>query len=414
MRRSWLRPGFTLVELLVVITIIGILIALLLPAVQAAREAARRGQCTNNLKQLGIGLHTYHNANKCFVSLGQGGSDDRVPADGGIYLSATAPCNSGNPPADSCGAASGLVALMPFMDQQGLYDQYRSRQNGVSGWDNTLSYPPWGPAPWWGSSFPPTFAQPPMLLCPSDNPRQNAGTDYANQGKSNYCFCVGDTDLTPGGDGGNDWYQGQNGWGYCRGIFGAYTFTSITDISDGTSNTIAMSELTTPKASNGAINTTPPPAPNTISIHGYYAVDPAMGWGNPGANCMKYAGSGKKINSAAGSITYGTIRGVDWAWGRLSTLGFTTSLPPNSVSCSSNGSEWGSVQSMPPDSYHPGGVNGLMADGSVHFFSDSIDTGNLFTNANVWTNGTPSVYGVWGSLGSKAGGEVVQSDSLSN
>ena len=102
MKRYFRLKGFTLVELLVVIAIIGILIALLLPAVQAAREAARRSQCTNNIKQLGLGLQNYHDVNKSFPAL-QWQAMSNTAGGSGVYL-------------------SGKVGLLPFIEQAPLYN----------------------------------------------------------------------------------------------------------------------------------------------------------------------------------------------------------------------------------------------------------------------------------------------------
>ena len=142
------RRAFTLVELLVVIAIIGILIALLLPAVQAAREAARRSQCTNHLKQLGLALHNYHATYQKFVSRSQGTMNTGCGAAGG---------ETGNRH-----WLSGVVSLLPYMEQQALYDQWMAPQ---------APYASGGPAmnPGCFSGFLPSRVQVTTLLCPSDS-----------------------------------------------------------------------------------------------------------------------------------------------------------------------------------------------------------------------------------------------------
>lgn len=99
--------------------------------------------------------------------------------------------------------------------------------------------------------------------------------------------------------------------------------------------------------------------------------------------------------------------GCRWTDGQPDWVAFNTILPPNGPSCNQGTNSSGDSYHMviPPSSLHPGGVNGLMADGSVHFFSETIDTGNLGTTAPLSTSSEPSPYGVWGRLGSKAGGE---------
>src|SRR3989304_6126583 len=127
--------GFTLVELLVVIAIIGILIALLLPAVQAAREAARRSQCTNNLKQIGLALHNYHSAANCFP-FRQGGS--------GFHL---APSWGTDGAANNQGRLSGMGLLLPYMEQTALFQQITSRTT-----IGTRTSYSWGWEPWSGTN----------------------------------------------------------------------------------------------------------------------------------------------------------------------------------------------------------------------------------------------------------------------
>jgi len=361
MLRFMLRRAFTLVELLVVIAIIGILIALLLPAVQAAREAARRSQCANNLKQAGLALHNYHDTHRCFPSQGQG-------------------TETGNQATSTRRGLSALVMMLPYMEQGALYDQFSSPQASPA-------YPAWGPVPWYGWNFRPHNNQVATMLCPSDGAsqlRDLGGTPYWWQGDTNYNFCLGDTVNT-------DW----RGRSRVRGIFGADTFYAIRDIKDGTSNTIAMSEQVRCKIILGT-------GSSAAEIHGHYVENAGDGSlrVNP-ATCLAYKGPANTILPSAPGI--GDLRGVHWAWAAVVSTGFNTVLPPNSIGCKGTSSEWGADHLMPPDSFHPGGVNSIFADGSQHFISETIDTGIL--SAPEVTAG-PSPYGVWGAIGSKFGGET--------
>ena len=142
MGRSRYGRGFTLVELLVVIAIIGILIALLLPAVQAAREAARRSQCVNNVKQIGLSLQNYHDKNGAFISF--------------QYQ-----------PNNPNSRMSGIVGLLPYMDQQPIYDQIASNSGTTLSAAGTNTYIAWGPTPWTNDYLP--YRQViSACLCPSD------------------------------------------------------------------------------------------------------------------------------------------------------------------------------------------------------------------------------------------------------
>ncbi|MGQ9915674.1 MAG: DUF1559 family PulG-like putative transporter, partial [Thermogutta sp.] len=169
------------------------------------------------------------------------------------------------------------------------------------------------------------------------------------------------------------------------------SFIGMSGITDGTSNTLAVSEV--------VVST----RKDVREIHGSYVENAGDGTvrANPGM-CLQWKGPNNTITAAAPQI--GELRGVHYGWGAAVVTGFNTVLPPNSIGCKGASSEWGEDHVMPPDSYHPGGVNAALADGSVRFISDTINTGNL---AAPEVSGGPSRYGVWGALGTRMGGETV-------
>jgi prepilin-type N-terminal cleavage/methylation domain-containing protein len=215
------RRAFTLVELLVVIAIIGILIALLLPAVQAAREAARRSQCTNNMKQLGLALMNYHNALKRFPM--------------GVNVGAFDATNSHGPAAIGWGEF-----ILPYTEETALADGYK----GIAGY----SLYDWeGKAPDLSKSYLAVF-QCPSDIMPTINTFYNGGKDPYS--KSNYVGIAGKY----GGDDGVNKSDATKGvtWSSPEksppvmannaGVFGANSMTRIKDVTDGTSKTFALGE----------------------------------------------------------------------------------------------------------------------------------------------------------------------------
>ncbi len=353
-RQSQLR-GFTLVELLVVIAIIGILIALLLPAVQAAREAARRSQCVNNLKQLGVAFHNYHDVHNA-LAMRNGGTQI-----GGQTLSNT-------------GRLNALVPLLPFLEQQPMYEKIKA---------GDATYPPWGPTAEW--NWAPWNFSPVVLHCPSDaGPRNGTWTD--RRPFNNYALSIGDQAT-----GAND--------NSSRGIFPSRRNTRFRDITDGLSNTIMMSERLKESESD----------PVTISANQYRHVIGmklnVSGIGTTPNVCLLET-NGKYFTAGTHKRRFGVI----WTDGQAERSCFNTVLPPNAPTCGEGANQYADTTTLviPPASEHPGGVNGLMADGSVHFFSETIDTGNLGTASPSSSSSGESPYGVWGRLGSKAGGEPVQ------
>lgn len=199
--------GFTLIELLVVIAIIAVLIALLLPAVQQAREAARRTQCRNNNKQLGLAFHNYHDMNLSFptgVHNSYGGADPSFPyAAQGLGMS----------------GSSWFQFIMPFVEQPGIYRGYGPffQQANLPGGKDVYR------APSRYQVF--AFAQ-----CPSDP----SGPSESHDGfQGNYVMCVGSTNFRNGAP--------DHGF-RLNGMFYGLSFTRLRDVRDGTSSTIMGSE----------------------------------------------------------------------------------------------------------------------------------------------------------------------------
>lgn len=355
------ESGFTLVELLVVIAIIGILIALLLPAVQAAREAARRSQCSNNLKQLILALHTYHDSYNRFPARQAG--TGTIPS-GGLRL-----------------RMSAYVALAPYYEQKQLYDQ--CIQANDAPWNNTA---------WWNAIIP-------TLLCPSD---KGQNPPYGSRrGMYSYGFCGGDSyisSVVQPTERQDQALADQRLPMLNRGIFGRLDFTPMAAIVDGTSNTIAMAERSRPSNNRD---------------RGMVVVDASA---DPTTyvplTCRAYW-MGTMYGPAAVPFSQDTSPGYRWGDGAAFFHAVTTILPPNTSVCLIGDPNWASGGGhygpgvWTPTSDHPGGVNVGMADGSVRFITETIDTGNLSVVAPSPSAGGASPYGVWGALGTKAGGEAI-------
>jgi prepilin-type N-terminal cleavage/methylation domain-containing protein/prepilin-type processing-associated H-X9-DG protein len=370
------RRGFTLIELLVVIAIIAVLIALLLPAVQAAREAARRIQCTNNLKQLGLALHNYISATGA------------VPP--GIDNTVTYPGTA--PPYDLAQwtAWSAQALLLPYVEQAPLYNAANFNWNccyasGQGDATNSTVY----------------LTRIASFLCPSD---ALAGTQNINS----YCGSEGASTVN---------YPST---GATTGIFQVYnsnyscSSVTLAAITDGTSNTIAFGEGLVGDYSktdtyrgngmSGAID-----SPGIVSGTGANPLAGNNAETNPAAvlaalqTCNTFWST---LTSCGASCDYAGIKqytGQVWALGERGQTLFNTVVPPNSklypwrscrmsgtacLSCAMDGTTFVNASSN-----HPGGCNFAFSDGSVRFIKDSI---NMLT---------------YESLGTRAGGEVVSSDS---
>ncbi len=358
------RKAFTLIELLVVIAIIGVLIALLLPAVQAAREAARRAQCTNNLKQLGLGMLNYESANGAFPPSGC------YRFGGGQFL-------YGN-------QFSPSARILPFLEQTSLY--------------NAANY-------YWEYSSPANITimqtRVSSLNCPSEVNVIEA-TDPGGDGTywpTNYAWCMGDWYIWGGIPGSSNSWANQT-----RSMFSINLSRRIAQVVDGTSNTIFASEAKAycPQLRHCANNSRSPSGMTPMSFPKTTQAGVALIQSNAGGCSQQIVGHWRWID---GGVYYG---------------GFTTALPPNthagvlasSVSPSKNPAglptggmldfDWLSTDendggptfgAITARSYHSGGVNTLFVDGSVHFIKDSINN-----------------Y-MWQALGSVNGGEVVSANS---
>lgn len=316
------RRGFTLVELLVVITIIGILIALLLPAVQAAREAARRMNCQNNLKQMGLALQNYVAALGAFPSLGT------------------------SQPQTSF---SVHAKILPYVEQQGLNNLIDFEQPLMLGGGGSAVVNP----------IQATAAQAviPMFLCPSDGMKSQFSSFLSfnppggTSGGTNYVACSGS---------GRDTYYDT-----CfpsDGMFWRNSAVRFADIRDGTSHTMVLSESLLGTDSDTHGPTPEDPKRQMASMCSKFSLNsngPGLaGVVNPDLQAI-----------VAGATYWRGCRGATWIWGREQANTFSAYMPPNTPvpDMAAKGIGFFAARSN-----HPGGVNATFADGSVRFISDTI------------------------------------------
>jgi prepilin-type N-terminal cleavage/methylation domain-containing protein/prepilin-type processing-associated H-X9-DG protein len=311
------KKAFTLIELLVVIAIIAVLVGLLLPAVQSAREAARRAQCMNNLKQLGLAMHGYHDAISRFPSAL-------------TYI-------AGSPDVPT-GIGSPLAAILPYLEQKNVQDLLDPNQ------------------PWIYVSSTVATMSLSMFLCPSDT------------GPSPYHYAFFDSwGLPVGSTFGSDSYglsKGLNdamcmsaGYGPApvtneSGMFGFNSFRKITQVTDGTSNTFLLGEAAGGFPICDGVGCTTP-YPNGLSVH-FWLVG---GHSQPGWVAEGFVYSGNECSTVE----------------RLNKMPVTDSVHAvlDTFNCTPS-YRGGPHHSTNFRSFHPGGANFLFVDGSVHWVKDTI------------------------------------------
>ncbi|MDR1963290.1 MAG: DUF1559 domain-containing protein [Planctomycetaceae bacterium] len=404
--------GFTLVELLVVIAIIGVLIALLLPAVQAAREAARRMQCTNNQKQLALSCHNFHDIYQHFP--------------GGTFAKLYEPLltTDGQPTSANTyrHRFSWICQVLPFFEQSALGGLVSDNiRHGLPNASATAVRNPWtsgivlnGTANTllFGTKID-------TILCPSDGNRDKVppivtwtttggllGGEYCQP--TSYRGCIGDNRIPLGGTVTTALPPGAVTF---RGIFTRqdYDLVDFASVTDGTSNTILISETAIFPYGSEIISKLPKyGAAGSFAMTSFPSACKARA-GHPILN-----GTDFPKNGSGADITIGF--GRRWGEGSLTHTLFSALLPPNTHFCTSgtttNNTAINGCSLISASSYHPGGVNVALADGSIRFVSETIETKNL----DKWVDGStgstlvveysgPSFYGIWGSMGTRNGGE---------
>jgi len=408
------------VELLVVIAIIGILAGLLLPAIQQAREAARRMSCSSNIRQFGIALLNYEYSYKLLPGLAAGfgyanprAGTTNLNAPGGIFANTT-------------GNFTGLVGMLPMMEQQNLYNRIdggftqRVGSGTTATIENVFGYGQRGNPvtafyfPWDGN-YSPARSQIGFFRCPSDPGRVNPST-ISSLGRTNYVACLGD------GIAGAD--AGDLNNETTRGAFPRAQQLTLAAVTDGTSNTIMFGEVSTVSSSNAASpQTAVNPAIQGRAILGAVAATPNA---IPSVDVLACKASVRGgIYPSIAPVAFGVTTGIQWLRAGAAFNGFHSIIGPNGASCVVGTNAAGNQSIRSAGSYHFGGAHIVTFDNSIKFVPNEIDTTNsepgatplmyiapgraIVSNAWVQTDNwnSPSPFGVWGALGTRGAGDDV-------
>lgn len=329
------RRGFTLVELLVVIAIIGILIALLLPAVQAAREAARRSQCTDNFRQVGIALHNYHDATRSFPTVGNWGNGYGAPNNG--LTNVQGPYHY-----------TWLFCISPYMEQQALYNL------------TNKNLPLWG-QPAMGTAVG-------VLRCPSDidyrDPQTTHGIAITNYAGSEGYHWWSNAINVPGMN------NTPNNTQDYSGVFSEGQWNSIPTIKDGTSNTIMCAECTGAGYKWGQFHTSGTGVPRVALNNEGVFRSAFLALGEQGYCCqLNYF----MFPDGSGTMTTAWFRSAPYSY----NCSYLTAWGPNV--------EWPGASSP-----HPSIIMVLMGDGSSRAVASDIEW-NTWVMANARQDGTANL-----------------------
>ncbi len=393
--RSWKHSdrnhrvvGFTLVELLVCIAIVGILVGLLLPATRTARDASRRMACQSNARQIALACLNYESAFKQLPCAWGGPAQlvHRPPMS--VYI-AEVDAERGLGP---IGRWSGFVSLLPYLEQQPFQKQITSEYTNPR---TRVRYPaPMAPWNMDDGGFAPWRTELSILRCPSDPGKINPASPQFPEGggRVNYAWCYGDTGVgatsgrTPNAN---------------RGAFQGRYHRKLSDVIDGLSTTIMASEMATSSSTQLGRGR------GRLMVQGGVATM-VPGLSQSPSACSSLESKASYIPSVASQVEH--WRGIRWGDGAAVYTGFNTILHPNSPSCigSSNDSDWGYLSAS---SYHGTAITTAFLDGSVHTIPAWIDAGKPdqappIGNAEPATQ-LPSPFGVWGALGTCNSGDHV-------